>query len=123
EEAARINPNYFEVYLRRGQADLIDAQWSIASGRSPDRSFKDADAALRRAIQLNPKSADAYQAAAEYYRCLSELNAKRNLPTRAAIEEGSAMIEKALAINPNKADAVALQGAFSMLRSRLSTRE
>lgn len=97
---------------------ILQARWKIANQSDPALNFQKAASLLKKAISLNPLSADNYYQYSQLLNHRTRFLAKKpavNRPQiRKLLEQGIKMADKALAINPRMARALALKGAFKL---------
>jgi serine/threonine-protein kinase len=114
DAGAKFNGADAYNFRYRATLELLAARFA-SHGAGAAARFAAADAAIARALELDPESADAQVVAAEVQRWRAEARVSRHEPATAEIARGLAAAARALKINPDQATAHAVRGALLAL--------
>jgi serine/threonine-protein kinase len=119
EDATRkmleIGPNEPGAHPLRGELATLAGRFAAQRRQDPAAHFREAEAALSRALALGVKTADTYAALAELYLRWAEHDAGAG---GAVTAKGLAAAKEALAIHPGMAAALAAQGLLRLQSAR-----
>jgi serine/threonine-protein kinase len=107
--------------VRETEADLLEAKWDAAGGRSPLTLLDRASQSLKLALQTNVKDAESYELLAELFQQKAQWQIKNGIAAEDTIREGREAADQALKINPQMAEAHAQRGLLLLLRAQSSS--
>ncbi|MBI4855044.1 MAG: protein kinase [Acidobacteria bacterium] len=125
EEGIRLNQNNTELYLRLAETELLSARNSIAKKLSPQDYFNNTEINLKKAIELNPESAENNLKMAEYYYYLIDWKISQSKLNFLELEpitiKAISKVEKAITLNPKLLEAKMLKAALLSLTTNFRT--
>jgi tetratricopeptide (TPR) repeat protein/predicted Ser/Thr protein kinase len=107
QKAEKLDPTVAEIHIYKSEIKLIAVRW-----RPVEEYFQQAFESLKKATELNPKSAEAQLIRAQYFRWHSDWLISKGMSVSAEVEQGIQACNQAIKLNPDLAEAYAVRSVL-----------
>jgi hypothetical protein len=118
DRTLKINSGEFLVPIGYARVELIRAKWLALNKKSPDAALTIVETQSRKALKLNPKSAEAYLILGEMNLQKSQWKEAHKLDSVNDIQDGFSSLDKAIQIKPDLAEAYTTKAKLLLENAR-----